>query len=286
MPAAPHADYHDVVDARDAEAGAAVRSWLLGLPVDRVGMAAAVARLASWIEAARQAGDGAAVPTRQVVTLNAEMVMAARTDSALRAAIQRADLVVPDSMGVVWALRLLGSGAVARRVAGVDLLEAFAHVAARWGYRIFLLGGAPGVAESLGHTLRARYPGLVVAGTHAGSPQPDEAAAILQRIRSSGAEAVFVAFGVPAQEQWIATHRAELGAAVAMGVGGAYDFLTGRVPRAPVWMRRAGLEWLYRLGRQPWRWRRMTALPRFALAALWDSVRRRILGGRAHGGGS
>src|SRR5262249_44835572 len=139
---------------------------------------------------------------------------------------------------------------------------------------LFLLGAAPGVADEAADQLRARHPDLVVAGTLSGSPAEAAADTILGAIRAARPNVVCVAFGSPAQERWIAAHRAQLGALVAVGVGGALDFLAGRVPRAPGWMRRAGLEWLYRLWRQPWRWRRMLALPRFALAVLGAATAR------------
>jgi N-acetylglucosaminyldiphosphoundecaprenol N-acetyl-beta-D-mannosaminyltransferase len=202
------------------------------------------------------------------------MVMATRRDSALRATIQDADLVVPDGVGVVWAARLAGER-VPGRVPGVDLLAAFAARAARRGYRIFLLGGAAGVAEAAGAHLVKRFPGLVVAGTFAGSPSSADEPEILGRIVAARPDAVFVAFGSPAQERWIARTRGQLGVAVAIGIGGALDFLAGRVPRAPGWMRQLGLEWLYRLWREPWRFRRMLALPRFAVLALWNARYRR-----------
>jgi N-acetylglucosaminyldiphosphoundecaprenol N-acetyl-beta-D-mannosaminyltransferase len=122
------------------------------------------------------------------------------------------------------------------------------------------------VAEEAARRLVDRWSGLHIAGTEAGSPSPHALAGIVARVRAAHADAVFVAFGSPTQERWIAEARPALGAAVAIGVGGGLDFVAGRVPRAPDWMLRHGVEWLYRLARQPWRWRRMLALPRFALA--------------------
>lgn len=257
------------------------RTELLGLPVDRVRMATVLACLAEWIDTARATGAahqplhpvGAVSGARHVVTLNPEMVMAARHDTALRDAIAGADLVLPDGIGVVWALRLRGE-ALPERVTGVDMLDAFAGLSATRGYRIFLLGAAPSVAEAAASRLTERHPDLRIVGTCAGSPDDSAALDIVAHITASGADAVFVAFGAPAQERWIAEHRQQLGSAVAVGVGGALDFLAGRVPRAPRWMRRCGLEWLYRLARQPWRWRRMLALPRFAVAALHEGCTR------------
>ncbi|MGZ3584431.1 MAG: WecB/TagA/CpsF family glycosyltransferase, partial [Ktedonobacterales bacterium] len=183
---------------------------------------------------------------------------------------------VADGAGVVWAARL-GGATLRGRVTGIDLLDACAQVAAERGYRLFLLGAAEGVARQAAERLEARYPGLRIAGTFAGSPAAAEQGDICAHIREAGGDIVFVAYGAPAQELWIARTRGDLGAAVAIGVGGAFDFVAGRVPRAPSWMRHLGLEWLYRLWREPWRWRRMLALPRFAVAVLraeWPCVRR------------
>ena len=261
---------------------------MLGLPVDILRRDALLDAIDGWI-AAWHATDTPLQPlhiveaaaaaqltrrTRQIVTLNPEMVMQARHDSTFRSAIATADAVTADGIGVVWALRMRGVRA-ARRLTGVDLLDAFAARAAQRGYRVFLLGAAPGVAGAAAARLVARHPGLLVAGTHAGSPRTEDECAILRRIAEARADAVFVAFGSPAQETWIAEHREQIGAAVAVGVGGAFDFIAGRVPRAPALLRRAGLEWLYRLWREPWRWRRMLALPRFAVAAAAESVRKR-----------
>ena len=241
--------------------GRPMRRQVLGIPVDDVDMARALAWIERSIAAARNvAGDG--FVTRQVLTLNPEIVMAARRSPALRAAIVGADLVLPDGAGVVWAAGLR------ERVTGVDLLEAFAERAAQRDYRLFLLGAAPGVADAAADALRARFPGLRIAGAEAGTPDPAARAAIAARIRAARADVVFVAFGAPAQEEWIAGTRGALGAAVAVGVGGALDFVAGRLPRAPEWMRARGLEWLFRLLRPPWRWRRMLGLPRFAVAVV------------------
>ncbi|WIG61727.1 MAG: D-glycero-beta-D-manno-heptose 1-phosphate adenylyltransferase/ D-glycero-beta-D-manno-heptose-7-phosphate kinase [Ktedonobacterales bacterium] len=254
---------------------ATVRFALLGLRVDAVTPVQALDFLAATVESHRRLisspSPGEGIGTRQIVTLNPEIVMAARRDAALREAIAGADLVVPDGIGVVWAARLRGMP-LAERVTGVDLLDAIAGLAAARGWGLYLLGAAPGVAELAGARLREQHPGLRIVGACAGSPVREREGEITARIRASGADLIFVAFGSPAQERWIARTRGELGAAVAVGVGGAFDFLAGRVPRAPGWMRRGGLEWLYRLWREPWRWRRMLALPAFALAAGGESL--------------
>ncbi len=208
------------------------------------------------------------------MTLNPEMVMAARRDPAFREILHAADLNTADGVGIMLAARLQGIR-LPGRVTGVELLEALAAQAATSGARLFLLGAQPGVAEAAATALLERYPGLRLAGAYAGSPAPADDAEVLARVRAAQADLVFVAYGSPAQERWIARNRARLGAGVAIGVGGAFDFVAGRVPRAPRWMRRLGLEWLFRLVRQPWRWRRMLDLPRFALLALAQARRPR-----------
>jgi N-acetylglucosaminyldiphosphoundecaprenol N-acetyl-beta-D-mannosaminyltransferase len=249
---------------------------VLGVRVDAVTQDQVLAAMAGWIAGAGERGP-AGLPrrTRQVVTLNPEIVMAARGDPQLRALIDDADLVVPDGIGVVWAARLRGRR-FPERVTGVDTVEALARLAARRGWRLFLLGAAPGVAEAAAANLVARFPGLTVAGTYSGAPDPAWDDVSTGLVRASAADIVCVAYGAPAQERWIARNRDRLGAGAALGVGGALDFLAGRVPRAPRWAQRAGLEWAYRLWRQPWRWRRMRALPGFSVAVLRETVRESV----------
>jgi N-acetylglucosaminyldiphosphoundecaprenol N-acetyl-beta-D-mannosaminyltransferase len=198
----------------------------------------------------------------QVVTLNPEMLVAAHDDSAFRADLARSELNVADGVGLTLAARLLGRP-LHQRVTGSDGIYHLARHSARQGYRVYFLGAGPGVAEATAQRLATAYPGLDVAGTYAGSPADDESAAVIARVRAAGPDLLLVAYGVPAEEKWIARHRDELGVPVMMGVGGSFDFVAGVTRRAPPWMRRLGLEWLHRLLREPWRWRRQLALPRF-----------------------
>jgi N-acetylglucosaminyldiphosphoundecaprenol N-acetyl-beta-D-mannosaminyltransferase len=164
-----------------------------------------------------------------------------------------------------------------RRVTGSDGIHEVARHSANRGYRVFLLGAAPGVAERTAQRLQAEHRELQVVGTHAGSPNQDDSEVVISRIKAVSPDLLLVAYGVPAEERWIATYGECLGVPVMMGVGGTFDFIAGVIPRAPTWMRKAGLEWLYRLIREPWRWRRQMALPRFvALVAL------QRLRGRSH----
>jgi N-acetylglucosaminyldiphosphoundecaprenol N-acetyl-beta-D-mannosaminyltransferase len=220
--------------------------------VDRLSQQQALDRIEQIITQRRAGGNVA--PCQQVVTLNTEFVMAAQRHLAFRRAINEAVLVLPDGIGVVWATHYLGQPAP-ERVTGTDTLVALAKRCAASGYRLYLLGAAPGVAGAAGSYLREVAPGLEIVGTYAGSPAPDEEDAIIERIKTACTDVLCVAYGAPAQDLWIRRNLSRLPAAVAIGVGGAYDFLSGRQRRAPRIMQRTGLEWLYRLYRQPWRWR-------------------------------
>jgi N-acetylglucosaminyldiphosphoundecaprenol N-acetyl-beta-D-mannosaminyltransferase len=202
-----------------------------------------------------------------VVTLNTEMVMLAQRNHEFRDIINHASLTLPDAMGIVWASRILGNP-LPERTAGVDTVERFARIASTRGIRFFFLGAAPGVAEQAAAKLQERYPGLTVVGTYAGSPHPDEEPDICTRITRVSPHVLLVAYRVPEQEFWIARNLYRLHVPVVVNVGGTFDFLAGVTRRAPSWMRERGFEWLYRLIRQPHRWRRMLALPRFAAMVL------------------
>ncbi|MBA2285583.1 MAG: WecB/TagA/CpsF family glycosyltransferase [Ktedonobacteraceae bacterium] len=239
--------------------------YVLGVRVDRLSQQQALDIIEGIMARRRASADQ--LPCQQVITVNPEFVMAAQKRQDFRIAINEAALVVPDGVGVVWAARYLGRP-TPERITGTDTLVELARRCAAAGYRIYLLGAAPGVAEDASLRLQKLAPGLQVAGTYAGSPAPEEEEAIIARIREARTDVLCVAYGAPAQDLWIRRNLARLPAAVAIGVGGAYDFLSGRQRRAPRVMQRLGLEWLYRLYREPWRWRRMLALPRFALLVI------------------
>lgn len=237
---------------------------VLGVRADRVDMAEALERIELLIEQHRQQS----IPAAQIVTVNPEFVWAARKNAAFRETINQAALVVADGMGIIWASRILRRP-FSERVAGSDLLPLLAQRCAARGYRLFLLGAAPGVAEKAARVLQQRSPGLQIAGVYAGSPAPEEARHILGLIRAAHPDVLAVAYGAPKQDLWIRQHAAALGEAgvsVAVGVGGTFDFLAGRVPRAPRWIQRIGLEWAFRVVAQPSRIWRVRAL--FLMGAL------------------
>ncbi|HEY6235760.1 MAG TPA: WecB/TagA/CpsF family glycosyltransferase [Candidatus Elarobacter sp.] len=236
---------------------------VLGCRVDAVSRDAAVACIAALANGAEPG---------LVVTLGVEMVMAAQSDAPFRSAIDGAALVTCDSIGLLLASRLHG-GPVQERVTGVELVAALAARSASAGdVRLYLLGGAGGTAARAGEALRRAYPGAIVSGARDGYFRPEENDAVAAAIRASGANVLLAGLGFPKQEFWIEGYLAATGCGAGIGVGGSLDVYAGNVVRAPAVFRRTGLEWAYRLGKEPHRWRRQLALPRFALAALREAV--------------
>jgi bacterial polymer biosynthesis proteins, WecB/TagA/CpsF family len=234
-----------------------MQARVLGVRVDCLDMRAALERIEQLVDA----GDH-----HLIATVNPEFIMRAHREREFARVLESADLCLADGTGVVWAARRQGC-LLSGPVPGVDLITPLAAMCARRGFRLFLLGAAPGVAAELASSLRAEHPRLEVAA-HPGSPDPSSDDETLMLIRAHQTQVLLVAFGAPKQELWIDRMKDRLGVGVAIGVGGAYDYLTGRVPRAPLWMRRAGLEWLHRLMHQPWRIRRMAVLPAYAFKVL------------------
>lgn len=235
------------------------RRQILGSGFDPVTMEGAQARLASYVL------DGG---THLVITANPEMVMKARGDQLLSEIMERADLVVADGIGVVWASRVLGC-AVPERIPGIELAEGLLEQAAREGWTVFLLGGAEGVADQAAQDLRQRFPDLKIIGTYHGFFESGlEEQAIIKRIEQEKPRILLVALGVPRQEKWLAAHLGALKVPVAIGVGGSFNVWAGVDKRAPLWVRKVNLEWFYRLVRQPWRIKRLAALPVFVFAVI------------------
>jgi N-acetylglucosaminyldiphosphoundecaprenol N-acetyl-beta-D-mannosaminyltransferase len=231
---------------------------ILGVRVDDVTMDQALDSIVGMVS---QGGP------HQVVTVNPEFIMRASREPAFAAVLERADLAIPDGQGLLWAARVLGKPLRAR-VAGSDLVPLLAECSGRHGFTLFLLGAAPGVAELAAERLTQRYSEARIVGTHAGSPRAEDDDASVELIQAAAPDVLLVAYGAPAQDLWIARNQPRLQIPVAIGIGGSLDFIAGVQRRAPAWMRERGLEWLYRLVQQPWRWRRMLALPVFAWRVL------------------
>jgi N-acetylglucosaminyldiphosphoundecaprenol N-acetyl-beta-D-mannosaminyltransferase len=207
-----------------------------------------------------------------VVTANVELVMRARQAPDLADILRRAALVVADGVGIVWGARRLGHP-LPGRVAGIDLAERLCGEAAGRGWPVCLLGGAPGVAAEAAAQVRRRYPGIQIPTTLHGYFGDGGEADVIQTVRAAGAALLLAGLGSPRQERWLDRHLAGLGVSVAMGVGGALDVWAGRVRRAPRLVQAMGLEWCYRLLRQPSRLRRQLTIPRFMAAVLVAGAR-------------
>ncbi len=241
------------------------RCELLGTQVHAVGLDGALAWVRDRI-ASRTPG--------YVVTLNGALLVQAARDQALRELVNGAALVTADGVGVVVAARILSVN-LRERVAGIDLAIALCGRAAPAGYRIFLLGGAPGVAQAAANALRVRHPALKIVGTRDGFFSPEDEGSVCAHIRSARPDVLLVGLGAPRQERWMQRWSATLGVPVSIGVGGTFDVLAGRIPRAPRWMQRLGLEWFYRLAQEPRRWSVVRTIPPLFLLAVRERLRRR-----------
>jgi len=212
------------------------------------------------------------------VAINPEKVWMALQDAAFFRIVERADFHICDGVGTAAAVRLLW-GVKIPRVTGIELFMRLVVLAEEVGLRVFLLGGPPATIKKAHNELRRRHPRLQCVGCRDGFFREEQSPGIVDQINASGADILFVALGSPKQEQWIAACRNRLDVPLCMGVGGSFDVLGGQVKRAPQFFRTTGTEWLYRLAKQPSRWRRQLVLPRFAFSVLmqkWDWRKRTV----------
>lgn len=231
-----------------------------GVPVCKWGMKDTVAYLT------RAANEG---KPHQVITANPIMMMAALENPDYKAVMKDAELVIPDGTGLVWAAQK-GGDPVTERVPGYELLHELMKQGERHQWRVYLLGSTPEVVKETARRLALQYPGAEIAGYRDGFFGPDEDEEVVAQIVKVAPHLLFVARGADNQEPWIAKYKEKLGVPVMMGVGGSFDVISGRTKRAPIAFRKLRLEWLYRLLKEPTRFRRMLALPRFALRVLRD----------------
>ena len=208
-----------------------------------------------------------------VVTQNQEIIVAAHKNSQFKEILNGSDLSIPDGVGIVWLSKIFGDG-IPERVSGIDLLESLVRVAAENGLGIFLLGGQEGVAEKASKVLKSRYPKLKIVGTFAGDGERSGDKEVLKKIGQSHIDILAVAYGPGKQERWIKRNLKKINVKLAIGVGGALDFISMEKRRAPKWVQNIGLEWLFRLVNEPSRWKRQLVLPVFVLLFFIEKVSR------------
>jgi len=231
---------------------------ILGVNVDKITMQEAVEKVKLFLSENKN---------HSIYTPNAEIIMAAQRDPAIKNILNKADMLTADGAGVILASKILGLDLPAK-VSGIDLAKRIFSISPQEKIKFFLFGGKPGVAEEAGEKISEAYPGLEIVGYRNGYFKSEQEKEIIDQINSSGADILLVALGAPKQEMWIHSHKGELKVKVCIGVGGSLDIFAGRVKLAPEFMRRNGLEWLYRLYKEPWRFKRMLDLPRFVLLTL------------------
>jgi N-acetylglucosaminyldiphosphoundecaprenol N-acetyl-beta-D-mannosaminyltransferase len=201
--------------------------------------------------------------------------MSARRDPELLEALRSSDLLIPDGIGAVIGMKV-GCGKKIRRTTGVGLMTKILGLAAEQNHGVFLFGAKPDVNITAVKNIQDRFPSLLIAGTQHGYLPRDEHDRLVEKISGSRAEILFVGLGSPKQEKWIHRHRKKLNVKICLGVGGSFDVWAGKVALAPRWVQKAGLEWLYRLAKEPKRLKRQMVLPKFILAVF----KQRILTGK------
>ena len=234
------------------------KAEILGVKVDSLTMSQAVERVQQLIDEKKNA---------LVATANAEMLMRTTTDGELKDILNNADLVVADGAGTVWAANYLGMP-MPERVAGYDLAQELMKEAPARGDRVYFFGSAPGVADKAREKALELYPGIKIVGTRNGYFKEDDEPYIIAEIKAARPDILLVALGVPKQEKWLNKYRQRLQVPVSIGVGGTLDVMAGIVERAPLWMQKAKLEWLFRGLKQPSRAGRLIALPKFVLKVM------------------
>jgi len=239
---------------------------ILGLPIHNLSWDETFAHIERMIKRGQP---------HQLVTVNPEFLMRARREAPFMALLKRADLVLADGTGLLMAAQWQGKR-FKERITGSDLTPKLAVEAAQQGWRLYLLGAAPGVAVEAARRMRLISPTLDVIADGS-DPTPDGPPDLLARIRQAAPDILLVAYGAPKQDYWIEQFGQQTGVPVQIGIGGALDFIAEVVPRAPQTWQQLHLEWLWRLKEEPWRWRRMLALPHFALLAAWEAMMNREL---------
>ncbi|SNS09424.1 N-acetylmannosaminyltransferase [Anaerovirgula multivorans] len=231
---------------------------ILGVPIDMISQEEAFQKLVLFLE-------GSSI--KKIYTPNPEIVMLAQEDQRLLKVIEGADLVLPDGIGLLIASKIKGLG-LKERVTGVDTMDRLLNYCGDKKRSIYLLGGKPGTAEIACKNIEQQYPGIKIAGLHHGYFQEADENEIIADINAAAPDLLFVCLGAPKQEKWIDRYQDQLNCKIAMGVGGSVDIYAGTAKRAPVIFQKVGLEWFYRLMKEPWRMKRMMVLPKFLIQVI------------------
>ncbi len=236
---------------------------ILGVNIDKVSIPEAVDKIFEMLDERK---------CHSVFTPNSEIILNAYKDAKFAEVLNSADLLTADGIGVVYASKILRNP-IKSRAAGYDIACGVVDKISESGHRLYLFGGKPGIAEKAKKKIEEQYPFIQIVGTRNGYFTDDESQRIVNEINSVGADIVFVCLGAPKQEKWIYENKDKVKARVMMGIGGSLDVFAGEVERAPEIWCRLGLEWLYRLIKEPWRFKRMLALPKFGLTVLFKGER-------------
>ncbi|MGM1049175.1 MAG: WecB/TagA/CpsF family glycosyltransferase [Bacillota bacterium] len=231
---------------------------IFGIPFSKLNMNDTVKHLTEAVISGRP---------HQVITANPIMVMAALDDPEYKKMMQNADLIVPDGSGIVWAAGV-GGDPLTERVTGFDMLHELMKVGENYRWKFYLLGTTPEVIQEAAERLQMQYPAAIIAGYRDGFFGPEQDDEVIEGIRAVSPDLLFVARGADTQEPWIARYKERLGVPVMMGVGGSFDIISGKSKRAPKVFQKLRLEWFYRLLKEPTRFKRMLALPKFAVKVL------------------
>ncbi|NRF96033.1 WecB/TagA/CpsF family glycosyltransferase [Paenibacillus frigoriresistens] len=248
------------IQSKVASANAVPKVHIYGVPISKMSMDQTVAYLTNVIEQRQP---------HQVITANPIMVMAAQEDPAYLSMMQRAELIVPDGTGVVWAAKYVGEPVV-ERVPGYDLIHELMKVGESKGWKVYLLGASNEVIQAAAEKLRTTYPRIKLVGVRDGYFKDEQDAEVIQDILDAAPDILLVGRSAANQEPWIGKYKQQIGVPVMMGVGGSFDVLSGKLKRAPVLFQKLRLEWFYRLMQEPWRYKRMLLLPKFALKVMRD----------------
>ena len=242
-----------------------MRTYILGVGIDTLNRKETLDRAIGYIKADER-------KCKLIATPNPEVIMRARVDEEFAKVLDKADVVIPDGVGVVWASRF-SKVRLKETVTGCDLcFQIFEHMKDMEGKRAYLLGAASGVASLAKENMEKKFPGLDICGVRNGFFSADEEEGIVAEINNLRPDVLLVGLGSPRQEKWIDKYKEKLDINLAIGCGGTIDVMAGKVKRAPMMFRRLGLEWFYRLISQPSRFFRMLVLPKFALVVVWERI--------------